>query len=59
MATALEWAEGEPSDSPAPWRDELREIEPGAALEDLEQLPNEVEEPVREIEKIAANTIGN
>jgi murein DD-endopeptidase MepM/ murein hydrolase activator NlpD len=31
---------------------ELREIEPGAALQDLEPLPNEVEEPVREIEKI-------
>lgn len=32
----------------------LREIEPGAALADLEQLPTEIEEPVREIEKIAA-----
>lgn len=31
---------------------ELREIDPGAALEDLEQLPSEVEEPLREIEKI-------
>ncbi len=31
---------------------ELREIEPGAALTDLEQLPSEVDEPVREIEKI-------
>ncbi|MEM1051728.1 MAG: peptidoglycan DD-metalloendopeptidase family protein [Pseudomonadota bacterium] len=35
---------------------ELRGIEPGAALEDLEQLPSEVEEPLREIEKIAANS---
>ncbi|WP_247271055.1 M23 family metallopeptidase [Qipengyuania sp. S6317L1] len=33
---------------------ELKNIEPGAALADLEQLPNEVEEPVREIEKIAS-----
>lgn len=31
---------------------ELREIEPGAALEDLEPLPSEVKEPEREIEKI-------
>jgi murein DD-endopeptidase MepM/ murein hydrolase activator NlpD len=31
---------------------ELREIEPGAALEDLEPLATEVEEPEREIEKI-------
>lgn len=31
---------------------ELREIEPGAALEDLEPLPEEVKEPEREIEKI-------
>ena len=31
---------------------ELRQIEPGAALEDLEQLPSEIEEPEREIEKI-------
>jgi murein DD-endopeptidase MepM/ murein hydrolase activator NlpD len=38
---------------------ELREIEPGAALEDLEQLPSEVEAPLREIEKIAANTVSN
>lgn len=38
---------------------ELREIEPGAALEDLEQLSSEVEEPVREVEKIAANSVGN
>ncbi|WP_298470731.1 M23 family metallopeptidase [uncultured Erythrobacter sp.] len=30
----------------------LREIEPGAALVDLEPLKTEVEEPVREIEKI-------
>ncbi|WP_299195736.1 M23 family metallopeptidase [uncultured Erythrobacter sp.] len=31
---------------------QLREIEPGAALEDLEPLPSETEEPLREIEKI-------
>lgn len=31
---------------------QLREIEPGAALEDLEPLPSEIEEPTREIEKI-------
>ena len=30
----------------------LKEIEPGAALEDLEPLPGENEEPEREIEKI-------
>jgi murein DD-endopeptidase MepM/ murein hydrolase activator NlpD len=30
----------------------LREIAPGAALEDLEPLPTEVEEPEREIDKI-------
>ncbi|AWW73185.1 hypothetical protein CD351_01955 [Erythrobacter sp. KY5] len=30
----------------------LRQIEPGAALEDLVPLPSEVEEPEREIEKI-------
>ena len=30
----------------------LKEIEPGAALEDLERLPSEVEEPVREIDRI-------
>ena len=35
---------------------DLREVEPGAALEDLEPLPSEVEEPVREIEKIAPGT---
>jgi len=35
---------------------ELREIESGAALEDLEQLPSEVEEPLREIERIAATS---
>lgn len=33
---------------------ELRTIAPGVALEDLEPLPSEVEEPVREIEKIEA-----
>jgi hypothetical protein len=32
---------------------ELRQVEPGAALEDLEKLPTEIEEPEREIEKIA------
>ncbi|MEP0390571.1 MAG: peptidoglycan DD-metalloendopeptidase family protein [Erythrobacter sp.] len=32
---------------------ELRGVEPGVALEDLEQLATEIEEPVREIEKIA------
>ncbi|MGJ8606311.1 MAG: M23 family metallopeptidase, partial [Marivita sp.] len=32
---------------------QLREIEPGSALEDLEPLASEVEEPQREIEKIA------
>jgi murein DD-endopeptidase MepM/ murein hydrolase activator NlpD len=31
---------------------ELKEIEPGAALEDLEQRPNEIEAPMREIERI-------
>ncbi len=31
---------------------DLRDIEPGAALEDLEPLSSEVEEPEREIEKI-------
>ena len=31
---------------------ELKQIEPGAALEDLEPLPSEIEEPVREIERI-------
>ncbi len=31
---------------------ELREIEPGRALEDLSPLPSEIEEPEREIEKI-------
>lgn len=36
---------------------DLRQIEPGAALEDLEPLPSEVEEPVREIEKIAADPV--
>ncbi|WP_298335742.1 M23 family metallopeptidase [uncultured Erythrobacter sp.] len=36
---------------------ELRQIEPGAALEDLEQLPSEVEEPSREIERIAATSM--
>ncbi len=30
----------------------LKEVETGAALKDLEPLPTEVEEPVREIEKI-------
>lgn len=30
----------------------LKEVEVGAALKDLEPLPNEVKEPVREIEKI-------
>lgn len=35
---------------------ELRTVEPGAALEDLEPLPTEVEEPIREIEKIAPGT---
>jgi len=35
---------------------DLKNIEPGAALEDLEQLPEEVEEPTREIEKIAGAT---
>jgi murein DD-endopeptidase MepM/ murein hydrolase activator NlpD len=30
----------------------LKEIETGAALKDLEPLPTEIEEPVREIEKI-------
>ncbi len=33
---------------------DLKTIEPGAALADLEQLPSEVKEPGREIEKIAA-----
>ncbi|WP_255573865.1 M23 family metallopeptidase [Erythrobacter sp. SCSIO 43205] len=33
---------------------ELKNIEPGAALADLEPLPSEIEEPTREIEKIAA-----
>lgn len=32
---------------------QLREIEPGAALEDLEKLPTEIEEPQREIDRIA------
>ena len=31
---------------------QLKEIEPGAALEDLEQRPSEIEEPQREIEKL-------
>lgn len=31
---------------------ELQEIEPGVALEDLERMPNEEEEPAREIEKL-------
>lgn len=35
---------------------DLRTVEPGAALEDLEQLASEVEEPTREIEKIGAAT---
>ncbi|MGB7418673.1 MAG: M23 family metallopeptidase, partial [Erythrobacter sp.] len=30
----------------------LKEVEPGAALADLEQLPSERSEPVREIEKL-------
>jgi hypothetical protein len=30
----------------------LKEIEVGAALEDLAPLPNEIREPVREIEKL-------
>ena len=34
---------------------DLKGIEPGAALADLEQLPEEIEEPSREIEKIAAS----
>lgn len=33
---------------------DLKNIAPGAALEDLDQLPSEVEEPVREIEKIGS-----
>jgi murein DD-endopeptidase MepM/ murein hydrolase activator NlpD len=35
---------------------DLKNIDPGAALEDLEQLPEEIEEPTREIEKIAEAT---
>ncbi len=31
---------------------ELKQVEPGAALADLEPLPSEIREPVREIEKI-------
>lgn len=31
----------------------LKQVEPGAALEDLEPMPSETEEPVREIDKIA------
>ena len=31
---------------------DLRQVEPGAALQDLEPLPTEIEEPEREIEKI-------
>lgn len=38
---------------------DLRAVEPGAALEDLEPLPTEVEEPVREIEKIAPGTMAD
>ena len=36
----------------------LKEIETGAALKDLEPLPNEVKEPVREIEKIDMARVG-
>ena len=38
---------------------ELKNIEPGAALADLEQLPSEAEEPMREIERIATLTVSN
>ena len=36
----------------------LKEIETGAALKDLEPLPNEVKEPVREIEKVDMARVG-
>ncbi|QFT76348.1 M23 family metallopeptidase [Erythrobacter sp. THAF29] len=36
----------------------LKQVEPGAALEDLETLPSETEEPLREIEKIELSRRG-